>query len=293
MSISVVRAALALKQDRVQRAVWRAAWAGECACLASASPSGHAMLDVELAGGWRSGGLIELVAGADVPTDLGLGVGLPAWRLLAPALTQLSQQCKPVVLIAPPGRLDALALQQAGLALPSVLVVSTGSGLDADSCVRKVADALWATEQALKAFSSDGDKGCAGAVLTWLPSAVPPGALRRLQLASLSSGALAFVARTAVVRHQPSPAPLRLLVAPASGQSLAVTVFKRRGPPMTAPLRLHLPVTTPAPQHQPESPITPTLQMPMHEDLADMLTRLRQGSAAAAAQAHVAALPTR
>jgi protein ImuA len=46
-----------------------------------------------------------------------------------------------------------------------------------------------------------------------------------------------FVLRPIAARQQSSPAPLRLCVQAARG-GVAVEVFKRRGPPMAAPLVL-------------------------------------------------------
>jgi protein ImuA len=244
-------------------------------------------MDAALLGGWPCGALTELLSSSAADA------GMSAWRLLAPALAGLSQAHKPVVLVAPPGVLNALALQAMGLALPAVLLVRA----------EPVADALWSAEQALRALGGlpgqamgSGTADCAGAVLCWLPARVPPGALRRLQLAASAGTVLSVVLRDVVARTQPSPAPWRLQVAPASGQRLAVTVFKRRGPPMSEPLMLHLPVTAAVPQHQP-APLgdmaLPALHRPLHEALADMLARLRLGTAPSAGQDTAALLPAR
>ena len=90
-------------------------------------------------------------------------------------------------------------------------------------------DALWATEQCLRA-------GCLSAVLCW-PQKVDDRALRRLQVAAESGQALAFAFRDARVAAQPSPAALRLQF--EAGQ---LRVLKCRGglaPAHPVPFPLH------------------------------------------------------
>lgn len=132
------------------------------------------------------------------------------WRLLLPALARLPGG---VTLIGPPAVPHAAALAQAGVALDELVWVR------ADTPARR----LWAAEQVLRA-------GLDGATLVWLPwaSAVQ---LRRLQMAALASPGLVFVMRPASVAAQSSPAPLRLLLRCPRHDTLAVRVFKRRGPP--------------------------------------------------------------
>ena len=80
------------------------------------------------------------------------------------------------------------------------------------------------------------------AVLLWLGS-VPTAHLRRLQTLAQTHGRLLFVCRPQAASHQPSPAPLRLLldwqpVDPGATPLLQVQVLKRRGPSVAAPLAL-------------------------------------------------------
>lgn len=140
-----------------------------------------------------------------------------AWRLLLPALARLGGG---VTLIGPPAVPHATALRQAGLALDDLVWVQ------ADTPARR----LWAAEQVLRA-------GLDGATLVWLPwvSAVQ---LRRLQMAALASLGLVFVMRPASAAAQSSPAPLRLLLRGPRHDTLAVRVFKRRGPPAERDLLL-------------------------------------------------------
>ena len=132
------------------------------------------------------------------------------WRLLLPALARLPGG---VTLIGPPAVPHAAALAQAGLALDDLVWVQ------ADTPARR----LWAAEQVLRAELG-------GATLVWLPWASAM-QLRRLQMAALASPGLVFVMRPASAAAQSSPAPLRLLLRSPRHDTLAVRVFKRRGPP--------------------------------------------------------------
>ncbi len=229
---SAAAAFLVLAADAAQRhpgspglssalaSVWRAdqwgrsATGGDGAALQRAT--GHAALDAELpGGGWPTAGLTELLLAAPGGGEL---------RLLAPALGERS-----LLWIAPPFLPYAPALAALGIALDRLTVVTPDSA----------ADAAWAAEQALRS-------GALGAVLWW--EAAPqgrvftlPATLRRLHLAAMEGRTPLFALRPAAVRAQSSPAPLRLAIEPADASTLAVDVFKRRGPPMAAPLVLTLP----------------------------------------------------
>ena len=198
-------------------ALWQA---GELAALrAPTAPTGWPALDAELpGGGWPLAGLSELLLAAPASGELSL---LAPW-LRALAGRELGAQ--QLLWVAPPADPCVAALQ--ALALP----------LDRLVCVRpaSLADAAWAAEQALRA-------GSCAAVLWWTvgPTATPT--LRRLHLAG-QAGATPLVAlRPAASRGSSSPAPLRLACLPCAGRRLAVEVFKRRGPPMAAPLFIDLP----------------------------------------------------
>ncbi len=177
--------------------------------------TGHAALDAELpGGGWPAAGLTELLLAAPGGGEL---------RLLAPALGECS-----LLWIAPPLVPYAPALAALGLALERLTVVMPETA----------ADAAWAAEQALRS-------GALGAVLWWEMSQgralTLPTTLRRLHLAAMEGRTPLFALRPAAVRAQSSPAPLRLALEPVGAARLAVDVFKRRGPPLAAPLVLTLP----------------------------------------------------
>ncbi|MES2957217.1 MAG: translesion DNA synthesis-associated protein ImuA [Pseudomonadota bacterium] len=215
--------------------VWRADQIDCAVGGMAARPSGHAALDAELpGGGWPAGGLIELLLPAP---------GCGEVRLLAPVLAAAS-----LLWIAPPFIPYAPALAGLGLALERLTIVTPASA----------ADAAWAAEQALRA-------GALSAVLWWQAeahTAAMPATLRRLHLAAEEGRTPLFALRPAAMRMQSSPAPLRLALEPAASQGLTVEVFKRRGPPMAAPLVLTLP-GGPA-LRRPRRALQPTPREPLH-----------------------------
>lgn len=197
--------------------VWRADRLDRGTPADAVRPTGHAALDAELpGGGWPAAALTELLLPAP---------GIGELRLLAPTLAGLA-----LLWVAPPCVPYAPALSRLGL-VPERLAVVTAED---------PADAAWAAEQALRA-------GVLGAVLWWQPTASRdragawPTTLRRLHLAAESGHTPFFALRPWAARAQSSPAPLRLALAAAGPSRLAVEVFKRRGPPMAAPLLLDLP----------------------------------------------------
>ena len=177
-------------------AIWRGASPAPVPAVATGWPALDAVLP---GGGWPRGALTE------IHVDPGVG----ELSLLLPALARLAQEDRPQVWIAPPWVPYAPALADAGLDLARLLIVQPpGPQLAAtlEECLRV--------------------EGC-GAVLAW-PSVLDGRALRRLQLAAAASGACGFLFLTGASRRQPSPAALRLAVAPVGG-NLEVTLLKARG----------------------------------------------------------------
>jgi hypothetical protein len=175
-------------------------------------PSGHAELDAELpGGGWPRGNLIEMLVDRD---------GLGEISLLLPALAQLSAAGGWLALVAPPWLPHAPAWAAAGLALERLVVVKADR------------QAAWCVEQLL---ASGGFAG----VLLWPAARLDAGSLRRLQVAAEGQPVLACIWRSTAAAQQPSPAPLRLVLAPVGG-GLSVQILKRRGRPATRPLHLSL-----------------------------------------------------
>jgi protein ImuA len=191
---------------------------GSGAADAAQRSTGYAALDAELpGGGWPGAGLIELLLPAAGSGEL---------RLLAPALAGRAS-----LWVAPPFLPYAPALTGLGLAPEQLTVAHPGSA----------ADAAWAAEQALRS-------GTLAAVLWWQPADTAAArqtglmatTLRRLHLAALEGRTPLFAFRPSNVCAHSSPALLRMALTAAGARQLQVEVFKRRGPPMAAPLLLAL-----------------------------------------------------
>jgi protein ImuA len=182
--------------------------------------TGFPALDAELAGGgWPRSGLIEILSDAHAGVE---------WLLLAPWLRSSAVGAAGSVLcLAPPHDPYAPGLRQIGLATDQTLVVRTS----------KAADTAWAAEQALQI-------GACRALVWWVStSSQRAGAtmLRRIHLGAVTRGAPVFLVGEANARLRCSPAPTRVLIE-RRGSMLAITVFKRRGPPMSKPIVVALPL---------------------------------------------------
>jgi protein ImuA len=247
--------------------VWRA---GELGCASMPTvQTGFAGLDLALpGGGWPCAGLTEVLQPQ---------MGLHEWGLLLPALVsrQKTQPGSwtvmaglPYVPFAPPLGAQAFDMQR-------LLCVGAAKN-DAPAL-------LWATREALQ---------CADvtAVVAWLPG-VRSAHLRRLQIAAHTHNKLLFVFRPLAAQHESSPAPLRLLLqadnSPAashasSAGNLRVTVFKRRGPPMSTPVLIDTRpqrltaflAASQAPSHRTRQRQTaPVATQPAFIDLSDLLRK--------------------
>jgi cell division inhibitor SulA len=203
-----VSAIISLQPLLHDRRLWRGQEAP--ARVLSHRASGCAALDQALpGGGWPQAGLVELLIAAD---------GLGELSLLMPMLAALTQAEKPLLVVAPPYRVNAPAWQAAGLRLAQLHVLEAASK-----------DALWAMEQALRS-------GCCGAVLGWLlQGTAADQELRRLQVAAEAGQTLAFAFRPLRARDNPSPAPLRLSLG-GGGGAPELRLLKCRGalPPARA-----------------------------------------------------------
>ncbi|MBU3724837.1 MAG: translesion DNA synthesis-associated protein ImuA [Burkholderiaceae bacterium] len=181
--------------------------------------SSFRLLDRELPGnGWPRGTLTELLV-----QDLGIG----ELRFLAPTLRGLTQSGQHVVLLTPPHIPYAPAFAAMGIDHTKILVVHA----------KQPVDRLWAVEQSIKSKQF-------GALITWLDDskAARPELLRRLQLAASSTQGLVFVFRPFAAQDQPSPAPLRMRLLPRRYPDLAVQIIKRRGPVMSSPIDIAIPI---------------------------------------------------
>jgi protein ImuA len=216
---TVSAAALSALPSHLAQAVWPGHALGQGSEQRIAS--GHPELDAELpGGGWPCQSLTEVLQGPGAQGE---------WRLLGPALAQLVRQGGSVLLIGPPQHPHLPGLARAGLPQQRLIWVDAHTQ----------AERLWATEQALKS-------GCVSAVLSWLPQARPE-QLRRLQACAAQHPGLLFALRPLQAQAEASAAPLRLSLALGPcPHPLLVQLFKRRGPAMSAPLRLdHWPAGLP------------------------------------------------
>jgi len=180
-------------------AIWRGDQYAKVAVDSIAT--GFPELDAQLpGGGWPRAALTELL------------VSRPAGelRVLIPALAQLSQAEKWLVLVAPPHQPYAPGFQFSGVDLARLVVVKT----------RSDGESLWAAERCLRS-------GSCAAVLSWTGCGSPP-AMRRLQLAAEEGKGMGVVFGTTRHAAQPSPAPLRMQLS-AHRNGLEVQVLKRRG----------------------------------------------------------------
>lgn len=181
-------------------------WRGRQTAAAGAETfsTGFAVLDAALpGGGWPRMGLVEILT----PHH-----GLGELRLLVPLLASLARRepARWTAWIAPPFEPYAPALAARGLAIERQLVV------------RAQAE-LWALEQAL-------GSGACDVALAWTGRTPPVRSLRRLQLATERGRTTGFLFRPSRAARQPSPAALRLALAPlANGEGVSIELLKSRG----------------------------------------------------------------
>lgn len=194
-------AVLSMLTPQLAQRIWRGQACG--AASLQVVPTGHAGLDRHLpGGGWPRQSITEVLQAQD---------GVAEWRLLLPALAPLLADRQAIVAIACPHEPFLPGLQQAGVKPRQLIWVRADTA----------AQSLWATEQAIKSLGP-------AAVLAWLPHARPE-QIRRLQIHALDGDAPVFLMRPATAQHEPSAAPLRVLVAPAGPSHLGLRIVKRRG----------------------------------------------------------------
>ncbi|RXF02214.1 MULTISPECIES: translesion DNA synthesis-associated protein ImuA [unclassified Pseudoalteromonas] len=165
-------------------------------CKPEAVSTGFTLLDSALQGGWPKHGVI------DIQTAVGIG----ELRLILPHFTQ-EKRLK--VLINPPGRVQAAAINYLSLDLSEFVILQPKS----DS------EALWAAEQCLKS-------GASSAVVLW-QDALSIAVVKRLQLAAQSGDSRLFVLHQG---QYMSTLPFSLsLVLEAKPCALQVSIKKQRG----------------------------------------------------------------
>lgn len=185
--------------DELHPSIWRASQLARS--NTRVVDTGHPILNAQLpSGGWPISSMCELLVSQP---------GIGEVRLLAPILGRAGK--RRVALIQPPHRPNALALAAMNLNPSQIVWIDTP----------KTADALWATEVALR-------QGGFHAVLLWQTHCRNE-SLRRLNLVAQESESLFFLARPLAAAQDASPAPLRLALRPALG-GIQLDFVKRRGP---------------------------------------------------------------
>lgn len=197
-------------------------WSGNDphALRAITTSTGHAALDAQLPGhGWPLDGMVEVLHAMEHDKARREEGHRHVWRLVLPALVQaVRQNAGPVALIGAPFAPFGPSLRGQGLEPERLLCIRSRNGTAR----------LWAAEQILR---------CAevAAVLAWLPQA-RAAELRRLHLGAQKQRRLLWVFRPEKVRHESTPARLRLLL--EGNEELRVHILKRRGPPLDEPVVL-------------------------------------------------------
>ena len=164
--------------------------------------TGHARLDAALPGhGWPQGAITEIIHAT---------TGCGELSLLLPALAGLGRDGRWVTMVDPPWVPCPAALHGRGLPLDRLLLVRT----------QNRRESLWACEQVVRGLPG-------GALLAW-PQQPSFGELRRLQLAAADTRHSVFLFRDEPATAAPSPAALRLRLAP-NGADLQISVLKCRG----------------------------------------------------------------
>ena len=203
-------------------AIWRI---GQMPVSTKASvTTGHPTLDAVLpAQGWVQGEMTELLS-----NEQGIGELL----LLIPALRQMTQAGRSVVLIAPPYLPFPAGLESWGVRLNRLVLIQAEGE-----------EQLWAIEQASRS-------GACGMVVAWggtnsvnrHRSQWHYPALRRLQVAADNGNTALMVYRPANAMLDASPAPTRLVLSAHEGM-LQIKIAKRRGALLaeTIALNVHTP----------------------------------------------------
>jgi protein ImuA len=212
----------------VSAALWRGDQLGSA--VARVYSSGFEALDAALpGGGWPGHSLTEILTAQS---------GTLEWRLLGGVLRDVCVAGRSVVLVGPPREPHVPGLRLAGLSEKQLVWIQAETP----------AERLWSAEQLIKA-------NACGALIAWLPQ-VRAEQIRRLQVLAAGCEAPVFVCRPASAAQEPSAAPLRLLTRAGLDWELLVDVFKRKGPPLEATLRL------PSVPAGLQSILTPRLRVP-------------------------------
>ena len=218
-AIRIIRSHLSAMTPALQHvlqhpAIWRVGQLG--IAMKSAVATEYAALDRALPNhGWANGELTEILANEH---------GIGELTLVMPAIRQVTQSGRSVVLVAPPLIPFPVAWEAQRIRLDRLVIIRA---------VGK--DLFWATEQAAKS-------GACAMVIAWGNNeahARNDKALRRLHVAADIGKTALLLYRPSNAISNPSPAPTRLVVSAQGGQ-LQVQIAKRRGAVMAETIALNL-----------------------------------------------------
>jgi len=190
-----------LKKLQQRGDVWSAAQVDNSYAMID---SGYQTLNRHLKGGLPKNGVIEVQSIA----------GIGELRLFMPFLLQLTQDnashARKIVLIAPPGQVNALMFAQQGISPELVIIIEAFESTEA----------LWAAEQCLKS-------GSCVAVLLW-QQALAVHQVKRLKQAALQGDAVQVLFRAKQCLDVPLPVSLSIVLSPHE-QGLEVEIKKQQG----------------------------------------------------------------
>jgi len=161
----------------------------QAACISS----GFQGLDALITGGWQRGGVVELLSKSG---------GCGELRLLLPCIAALTQAAGYVTLVGAPQRIHAPAWAMCGVDVKRLQCANP----------QQARDILLAIDTAL-------DKHHGGAVLAWIPHALPETVIRYLQRKAEASNNCVFFLRATqeVVESKSGSSLLRLFITPGQG----------------------------------------------------------------------------
>ena len=163
-------------------------------------PSGFLKIDDKIHG-WPLGTLIEIV-----PHQIGIG----EFSILLPALAQLSQDSRWILLVCPPYTPYAPFLSNMGVDTSKVIVTHAET----------ITDAGWCMEQGLRSHACS-------AVIGWFPQ-ITEKIIRRLQLTLEEKNILGIFFTKPSEKYKNNPTPWRFILKQKNHEML-VEIPKRRG----------------------------------------------------------------
>ena len=162
--------------------------------------TGFKLMDERLGGGFLKTGVIEVLC------DIGIG----EFRFLLSSMKGSQSEDKLIVLISPPGEINASMMVEQGIELSKILILTPKSHKNR----------LWAAEQCLK-------NGVCHSVLMWNDEPLEIHQIKRLQIASAEGGGRQFIFRQFKAEGISLPVDLSFKLS-ANPMGLNVKINKRK-----------------------------------------------------------------